>query len=75
MPAYNAEKTISESIDSVLSQTFLDWELLIIDDCSEDHTADIVKSSFRGFPRILPGSSAFLRIGKMGASPKQGTGA
>ena len=59
MPAYNAEKTISESIDSVLSQTFPDWELLIIDDCSEDHTAGTVKKLLQELP---PDTAGKLRL-------------
>ncbi|MBE6571316.1 MAG: glycosyltransferase family 2 protein [Ruminococcaceae bacterium] len=42
MPAYNAEKTIEESIQSVLSQTCDCWELIIINDASTDCTADLV---------------------------------
>ena len=44
MPAYNAEKYIGEAIDSILNQTFTDFEFIIIDDGSSDRTADIVKS-------------------------------
>ena len=36
MPVYNAEKTLEYAIESVLNQTFNDWELLIIDDYSSD---------------------------------------
>lgn len=43
MPSYNAEKYISEAIQSVIAQTYENWELLIIDDCSTDSTANIVK--------------------------------
>lgn len=41
MPAYNAEKYLAQSIESVLAQTFHDFELLIIDDGSYDNTAEI----------------------------------
>lgn len=44
MPAYNVEKYIRASIDSVLNQTFQDFELLIIDDGSSDNTLAIIKS-------------------------------
>lgn len=44
MAAYNSEKTIRYAIDSVLVQTFHDWELLIIDDCSADNTLNVAES-------------------------------
>ncbi len=43
MPAYNAGKYIGESIESVVRQTYPDWELLIVDDGSTDNTADVIK--------------------------------
>lgn len=43
MAAYNAEKTINQSIESVINQTFIDWELIVVDDCSTDATAQIIK--------------------------------
>lgn len=42
MPAYNAEKTIEASIQSVMSQTYSYWELIIINDASNDCTADLI---------------------------------
>lgn len=43
MPSYNTERFISESIQSVLNQTYTEWELLIVDDCSLDNTDEVVK--------------------------------
>lgn len=42
MPSYNTSKYIEDSIRSVLSQTHKEWELLIVDDCSEDNTDEII---------------------------------
>lgn len=52
MPAYNAEKLISDSIESVLSQTYTNFELLVIDDCSKDQTIDIVEQFIEKDSRI-----------------------
>ncbi len=41
IPAYNSEKTIKATIESVIKQTFSDWELIIINDGSQDSTLDI----------------------------------
>lgn len=42
MPAYNSEKYIAESIESILNQTFIDFEFIIINDGSTDNTAKII---------------------------------
>ncbi|MHC5936039.1 glycosyltransferase [Nostoc sp.] len=42
IPAYNSEKTIKETIESVLNQSFTDFELIIINDGSQDSTLDVV---------------------------------
>ena len=44
MPAYNCGRFIAESIRSVLAQTYSNWELLIVDDCSTDNTAKVVST-------------------------------
>ena len=43
MAAYNAEKTIEQAINSVLSQTYTNFELLVVNDCSKDRTVELVK--------------------------------
>jgi glycosyltransferase involved in cell wall biosynthesis len=43
IPAFNAEKYISETIDSVLNQSFRSFEIIVVDDGSTDRTADIVR--------------------------------
>lgn len=42
MPAYNAEKTVREAVNSVIAQTVKDWELIVIDDGSTDNTVAIL---------------------------------
>src|SRR4051812_44490454 len=44
MPAYNADKYIEDGISSVLSQTFTNFELLIINDGSTDNTLKVIES-------------------------------
>ncbi|MDD4759917.1 MAG: glycosyltransferase [Bacteroidaceae bacterium] len=53
LPAYNSEKTIAACIDSILCQTFTDFELLIADDGSTDDTLKIVESYQDSRIRIL----------------------
>lgn len=51
-PMYNGEKFIAETIESVLSQTYKNWELLITDDCSKDKSIEIVKKYIEKDKRI-----------------------
>lgn len=44
MPAYNAEKYIASSIESVIQQTYTNWELIVVDDFSTDSTVKIVQN-------------------------------
>ena len=52
MPAYNAEKTVGEAIESVLNQTYTDYELIIVNDCSKDRTAEILDGFLKIDKRI-----------------------
>lgn len=42
MPSWNTGKFIAESIQSVIDQTYENWELIIVDDCSTDNTDEVV---------------------------------
>lgn len=42
MSVYNCESTVKKSIDSIVEQTFTDWELIICDDGSKDNTYKLV---------------------------------
>ena len=44
MPTYNVAPYVREAIDSVMQQTYSDFELLVIDDCSTDNTIEVVRS-------------------------------
>lgn len=38
LPTYNGQRYLAEALDSLLAQTFTDWELIVVDDCSSDDT-------------------------------------
>lgn len=51
-PTWNSEKYIIETIKSVKNQTYQNWEIVIVDDCSTDRTVDILKSIAKTDKRI-----------------------
>lgn len=73
MPVYNASKTIHKSIESVINQTYGDWELLLIDDGSSDNSYEIIKNYEKNDERIKgfhqenggPGRARNLGISKI----------
>ena len=52
MPSFNSEKFISESIESIINQTYTNWELIITDDFSSDNTVEVVESFIKNDDRI-----------------------
>lgn len=52
MPAYNVERFVARAIESVLSQTYADFELIVIDDGSSDGTASVIERYANQDPRI-----------------------
>lgn len=53
MATYNCEDTLKKSIDSILSQTYTDWEFIICDDCSTDSTLQILKEYEKKYPKKI----------------------
>ncbi len=51
-PSFNCSKFIEETIKSVQSQTYKNWEMVIVDDCSTDNSIDIIKSLMKTDERI-----------------------
>ena len=51
IPMYNTEKYIGECLDSILAQTFTDFEVIVVDDCSTDKSCDVVESYLPKFNR------------------------
>ena len=54
MPAYNAAATLQASMDSVFAQTHADVELLVIDDCSQDASWEIIRDAAAREPGVVP---------------------
>lgn len=51
-PSWNSERYIVDTIKSVQNQTYKNWEMIIVDDCSTDNTVDIVENIAKDDPRI-----------------------
>lgn len=50
MATYNCESTLKQSLDSILQQTYTDWEFIVCDDCSTDNTYDILQEYKKNYP-------------------------
>lgn len=74
MPAYNAERYILPSILSVLAQTFEDFELLVVDDCSTDRTPDILASIQDPRLRVLRNEANLGIVGSLNRAMAEARG-
>ena len=52
-PVYNSEKYLAETIESVIAQTYKNWELILVDDCSTDSSASIIREFIEKDNRII----------------------
>ena len=52
MATYNGEKFLKQQLDSILSQTVLPDELVIVDDCSTDRTCEILSNYKKEYPSV-----------------------
>ena len=43
LPCYNGAGFLAQSIDSVVEQTYTDWELILVNDCSKDNSLEIMQ--------------------------------
>lgn len=53
IPTYNREKSIVRAVESVLGQTYRDVEVIVVDDCSKDNTASVMKEHFENDNRVI----------------------
>lgn len=51
VPVYNSASYIAQTISSVIDQTFTDWELILVDDCSSDGSADVIRNAITRFDK------------------------
>ena len=51
-PSFNRADLIRETLDSLVSQTFPEWEMIVVDDGSTDNSIDIIREYSRRDPRI-----------------------
>jgi glycosyltransferase involved in cell wall biosynthesis len=76
MPLYNCEEFVEESINSVISQTYENWELIVVDDCSTDNSYQKVKYLAENDNRIklyqMPTNSGVARVRNKAISVAKG---
>ncbi|NET11078.1 MAG: glycosyltransferase, partial [Symploca sp. SIO2B6] len=74
LPSYNGDRYLAQAIDSVLSQTYQDYELLVIDDGSTDTTPTLVQSYTHRKPFRLSQKLRYIRQSNQGVSAARNHG-
>ena len=74
MPVYNGEDYVHLAIQSVLDQTYSDFELLIVDNCSTDGTLEVFKTFLDPRIRLFVNSTNLGMVGNWNGSLKLATG-
>jgi glycosyltransferase involved in cell wall biosynthesis len=69
VPTFNSARTISKCLESVRSQTHEDWEIIVVDSCSSDDTADLSKR----FGEVIVADSGSTRARLLGAEKAKGS--
>lgn len=62
IPMYNVEKYIGELLDSILAQTFKNFEVILVDDCSTDNSHEIAESYLPKFAENIHGGGLGYKI-------------
>jgi len=70
IPVYNAERYLESTLDSVFNQTYKDIEIILVDDCSADNSAEIIKSYRDRYPNVIYRRQEY----NMGAAVARNTG-
>ena len=68
MPSYNQGPYLAEALDSVLTQTYTNWECIIVDDGSKDNTAEIASSIVAELPKktIANAYEQLIKLNRLG---------
>jgi glycosyltransferase involved in cell wall biosynthesis len=74
IPVFNGEKEIADAIQSVLNQTFVDFELIMIDDCSTDQTLSVARSFSDHRIRIIENEVNLGYIGNFNRAVQEAKG-
>ncbi|MGN9056320.1 glycosyltransferase family 2 protein [Bariatricus sp. HCP28S3_A7] len=65
VPVYNSEQYLEETIQCVQKQSYTNWEMLLADDCSSDHSAEIIKKYAKNDHRVI-----YLKLDQNGGAAK-----